>query len=76
MDSKAAEPWPASWQTLEHGIRSGRYTDPEFAKLEHAKLWRRVWQVAARLDELATRGTAKQALWALLDRGETGPDAA
>jgi phenylpropionate dioxygenase-like ring-hydroxylating dioxygenase large terminal subunit len=56
MDSKAAEPWPASWQTLEHGIRSGRYTDPEFAKLEHARLWRRVWQVAARLDEVPEPG--------------------
>ena len=56
MDSKVAEPWPASWQTLEHGIRSGRYTDPEFAKLEHAKLWRRVWQVAARLDEVPESG--------------------
>lgn len=32
--------------------------------------------VAARFDELATRGASKQVLWALLDRGETGPDAA
>ncbi len=48
--------WPASWQTLEHGIRSGRYTDPEFARLEQEKLWRRVWQAAARLDEVPEPG--------------------
>jgi len=44
-------PWPDSWKTLSHGIRSGRYTDPAFARLEYEKLWSRVWQAAARLDE-------------------------
>jgi nitrite reductase/ring-hydroxylating ferredoxin subunit len=37
---------------LDHGVRSGRYTDPEFARLEYEKLWSRVWQMAARLDEV------------------------
>lgn len=32
--------------------------------------------VAADLDELATRGTAKQALWKLLGQGDSGPAAA
>ncbi len=56
MDNKIASDWPASWQTLEHGIRSGRYIDPEFAQLELDRLWSRVWQVAARLDEIPERG--------------------
>ncbi len=50
------ENWPESWKTLEHGIRSGRYTDPEFAKLEHQKLWSKAWQMAARLDEVPQKG--------------------
>ncbi len=57
--SKQAEPpreWPDSWLTLDHGIRSGRYTDPAFAQLEHDKLWLRVWQAAARLDEIPRPG--------------------
>jgi phenylpropionate dioxygenase-like ring-hydroxylating dioxygenase large terminal subunit len=48
--------WPPSWLTLQHGIRSGRYTDPDFLKLEFQKLWRRVWQAAARLDEIPEPG--------------------
>lgn len=48
--------WPDSWLTLEHGIRTGRYTDAEFAKLEHEKLWLKVWQAAARLDEIPQTG--------------------
>lgn len=44
--------WPPSWNTLPHGISTGRYTDPRFARLEHDKLWSRVWQAAARLDEV------------------------
>jgi phenylpropionate dioxygenase-like ring-hydroxylating dioxygenase large terminal subunit len=44
--------WPPSWRMLSHGLRTGRYTDPVFAMLEHEKLWSRVWQFAARLDEL------------------------
>ncbi len=56
MDKQAGDDWPASWLTLEHGIRSGRYTDPEFARLEQEKLFRRVWQAAARLDEVPEPG--------------------
>jgi nitrite reductase/ring-hydroxylating ferredoxin subunit len=48
--------WPDSWLTLSHGIRSGRYTDPAFAKLELEKLWLKVWQAAARLDEIPNPG--------------------
>lgn len=48
--------WPENWKTLDHGIRTGRYTDPEFAKLEHEKLWSRAWQMAARLDEVPNPG--------------------
>lgn len=48
--------WPDSWKTLSHGIRSGRYTDPAFAKLEYDKLWSKVWQTAARLDEIPEKG--------------------
>lgn len=48
--------WPPSWLTTPHGIRTGRYTDPKFAKLEHEKLWSRVWQAAARLDEIPKVG--------------------
>jgi phenylpropionate dioxygenase-like ring-hydroxylating dioxygenase large terminal subunit len=44
--------WPAKWQTLSHGISTARYTDPEFARLEHEKLWQKVWQAAARVDEI------------------------
>lgn len=48
--------WPESWRTLAHGVRTGRYTDPEFAKLEYEKLWGEVWQSAARLDEIPEPG--------------------
>jgi phenylpropionate dioxygenase-like ring-hydroxylating dioxygenase large terminal subunit len=48
--------WPESWRTLSHGIRSGRYTDPAFARLEHERLWSKVWQAAARLDEIPEQG--------------------
>jgi phenylpropionate dioxygenase-like ring-hydroxylating dioxygenase large terminal subunit len=48
--------WPDSWKLLSHGIRSGRYTDPAFAQLEFQKLWSRVWQAAARLDEIQKPG--------------------
>ncbi len=50
------ENWPEQWRTLDHGIRSGRYTDPEFTRLEHKNLWSRVWQMAARLDEVPEPG--------------------
>lgn len=49
---KGSSEWPPSWITLEHGIRVGRYTDPEFLKLEYEKLWTKVWQCAARVDEI------------------------
>jgi hypothetical protein len=54
IGSKAV--WPDNWQVLSHGIRSGRYIDPAFARLEYEKLWSRVWQAAARLDEIPETG--------------------
>ncbi len=51
-----ANDWPRRWQTLSHGVGVGRYTDPEFARLEFEKLWSRVWQVAARVDEIPCTG--------------------
>lgn len=56
MNDLAPAPWPESWRTLDHGIRSGRYTDPAFARLEQDKLWLKVWQAAARLDEIPEPG--------------------
>jgi len=50
------EQWPHSWHTLSHGVRSGRYTDPGFARLEYERMWNKVWQFAARLDELPEVG--------------------
>ena len=47
--------WPPSWRTMPHGISVGRYIDPAFQKLEYEKLWSRVWQVAARVDEIPRR---------------------
>ena len=32
------ENWPDSWKTLEHGLRTGRYTDPDFARVEYEKM--------------------------------------
>jgi phenylpropionate dioxygenase-like ring-hydroxylating dioxygenase large terminal subunit len=54
--SSHPENWPDSWKLLEHGIRSGRYTDPAFARLEFEKLWSKVWQAAVRLDEIPAPG--------------------
>lgn len=48
--------WPHRWQTLQKGLGVGRYTDPDFASLEFDKLWNRVWQVAARVDEIPATG--------------------
>ena len=48
--------WPPSWNTMPHGISVGRYTDPGFARLEDEKLWSRVWQIAARIDEIPEPG--------------------
>ena len=44
--------WPDTWLTMPHGIRVGRYIDPAFQQLEYDKLWSKVWQAAARLDEI------------------------
>jgi len=52
----AKSDWPSSWETKEQGVGVGRYTDPGFAKLEFEKLWSRVWQVAARVDEIPETG--------------------
>ena len=54
--ASGAQHWPDSWKVLEHGIRSGRYTDPAFMRLEFEKLWSKVWQAAARLDEIPEPG--------------------
>jgi phenylpropionate dioxygenase-like ring-hydroxylating dioxygenase large terminal subunit len=48
--------WPARWQTSALGVGVDRYIDPEFAALEFERLWSRVWQVAARMDEIPQRG--------------------
>jgi phenylpropionate dioxygenase-like ring-hydroxylating dioxygenase large terminal subunit len=48
--------WPESWRVLAGGLRSGRYIDPAFTQLEHERLWSRVWQCAARLDEIPQVG--------------------
>lgn len=53
---KTGAEWPESWRLLSHGIRTGRYTDPAFLKLEFEQLWTKVWQAAARLDEIPARG--------------------
>lgn len=37
---------------MPHGISAGRYVDPAFQKLEYEKLWSKVWQIAARADEI------------------------
>jgi nitrite reductase/ring-hydroxylating ferredoxin subunit len=52
----AGSEWPIRWQTLAQGVGVGRYTDPAFASLEFEKLWNRVWQVAARTDEIPEKG--------------------
>ena len=48
--------WPPSWNTMPHGISVGRYIDPAFQQLEYERLWSRVWQVAARVDEIPEVG--------------------
>ncbi len=50
--STSGSEWPARWETLEHGIRVGRYLDAEFQQLEYEKLWSKTWQAAARIDEI------------------------
>jgi nitrite reductase/ring-hydroxylating ferredoxin subunit len=41
---------------MPNGVGVGRYVDPAFARLEFEKLWSRVWQVAARVDEIPEKG--------------------
>ena len=48
--------WPAGWNIDPHGISVGRYIDPAFMRLEYERLWSRVWQAAARLDEIPEPG--------------------
>src|SRR3984893_17697311 len=48
--------WPPSWNVQPHGISVGRYIDPTFMQLEFERLWSRVWQVAARVDEVPGTG--------------------
>lgn len=48
--------WPPSWRTMPHGISVGRYIDASFLRLEFDKLWSKVWQAAARLDEIPEAG--------------------
>lgn len=56
QNNSASSDWPESWKLLPQGIRKGRYIDPEFAKLEADRLWKKVWQAAARLDEVPEPG--------------------
>ena len=56
MGTDTNKNWPDSWKTLSGGLGSGRYKDPEFAKLERDKLWKKVWQFAARVDEVPEVG--------------------
>ncbi|TDJ45887.1 MAG: aromatic ring-hydroxylating dioxygenase subunit alpha [Gammaproteobacteria bacterium] len=42
-------------------IPAGRYTDPEFLRLEQAHLWKKAWLYAGHVDELPEAGSFK--LW-------------
>ncbi len=52
IQSTGGGEWPPSWRTMPHGISTGRYIDPAFQRLEYEKLWSKVWQIAARVDEI------------------------
>ena len=56
VPARNVNPWPSSWDVQPHGIGVGRYIDPAFMRLEYERLWSRVWQVAARLDEVPETG--------------------
>ena len=45
-----------AWKARKHGLPVTRYTDPDFARLEHDRLWPRTWQVACRLEEIPDKG--------------------
>jgi phenylpropionate dioxygenase-like ring-hydroxylating dioxygenase large terminal subunit len=47
---------PPGCEVGEHSLGTGRYIDPAFARLERDKLWLKVWQMAARLDEIPAPG--------------------
>jgi len=44
------------WKARKHGLPVTRYTAPDFARLEHDRLWPRTWQVACRLEEIPDKG--------------------
>lgn len=55
--AKPNESWVSTWNMTPHGaVGTARYTHPAFARLGHERLWRRVWQAAARLDEIPEPG--------------------
>lgn len=54
--AQPASDWPQRWNTGPQSVGVGRYIDPSFAELEFENLWSRVWQVAARVDEIPGRG--------------------
>ncbi|WP_317929756.1 aromatic ring-hydroxylating oxygenase subunit alpha [Halioxenophilus sp. WMMB6] len=56
MTGKANSEWREEWKTLDGGLRTGRYTDPDFTRLEYEKLWGEVWQFACRVDEVPNVG--------------------
>jgi phenylpropionate dioxygenase-like ring-hydroxylating dioxygenase large terminal subunit len=56
QSAAGAAEWPPSWNIQPHGISVGRYIDPGFMRLEYERLWSRVWQMAARLDEVPETG--------------------
>jgi phenylpropionate dioxygenase-like ring-hydroxylating dioxygenase large terminal subunit len=48
---------PAAWLVGHDGlVPKERYTDPGFLALEHDRLWSHVWQIACRVEEIATPG--------------------
>jgi len=48
--------WPDRWQTKNRSLGVARYVDEDSLKLEFDKLWSKVWQAAARLDEIPEPG--------------------
>lgn len=47
---------PEQWALGECFVPKGRYTDPDFARLEHERLFPAVWQMACREEELEGPG--------------------
>ena len=48
---------PERWRLGESFVPKGRYTDAEFLRLEHERLFPRVWQMACREEELPEAGS-------------------